>query len=177
MGEHRLSRLSWWLHLLATLFVIGIIVGVLVVGFLFATDPTAIELTDFQVPAENIVVGPMFWLGFAISLIPTGFAVWAILLLRRLFRCYMGREVLTAHCATLIKKSGLALLIMAILRIVLQPIVTALMSWSAPPGERVLSLGIGTQDINFFFVAGLLVVIGWAMSEAAGAAEENKAFV
>ncbi|MFP3384407.1 hypothetical protein [Tritonibacter sp. SIMBA_163] len=177
MSENRLSRLSWWLHLLATLFVIGIVTSVVVVGFLFATDPNAVELTDFQVPAENIVVGPMFWLGFAISLIPTGFAIWAILLLRRLFRCYMAREVLTAHCATLIKKSGLALLIMAILRIVLQPVVTALMSWSAPPGERMLSLGFGTQDINFFFVAGLLVVIGWAMNEAAGAATENKAFV
>lgn len=177
MGENRLSRLSWWLHLLATLLVTGIAASVVVVAFLFATDPNAVELTDFQVPAANIVVGPVFWLGFVISLIPTAFAIWAILLLRKLFRCYIAHEVLTAYCATLIKKSGLALLIMAILRIVLQPVVTVLMSWSGPPGERVVSLGIGTQDISFFFVAGLLVVIGWAMNEAAGAATENKAFV
>jgi hypothetical protein len=177
MGEHRLSRLSWWLHLLSTLFVICIVVTVIVIGFLFATDPDTVELTSFQVPAGVIVVGPVFWLGFAVSLIPTGFAIWAILLLRRLFRCYMEREVLTANCATLIKKSGLALLCMAVSRILLQPLVTALMSWSAPPGERVLALGFGTEDLNFFFVAGVLVVIGWAMHEAASAAEENKAFV
>ncbi|MFS4582193.1 hypothetical protein [Phaeobacter sp. C3_T13_0] len=177
MGERRLSILSWWLHLFATIFAIFLVVGVILSGFLFVSSPDSIDLTDFQVPPEIIVIGPMFWLGFAVSVIPTGFAIRAILLLRRLFRCYMEHEVLTANCATMIKKSGMALLIMEILSLVLQPIVTVLMSWEAPKGERVLAFDIGSQDLNFFFVAGVLVVIGWAMSEAASTAEENRAFV
>ena len=40
-----------------------------------------------------------------------------------------------------------------------------------------ISVGIGHAEIGFLLVAGLLTVIGWAMTEAARQAEENRAFV
>ena len=38
-------------------------------------------------------------------------------------------------------------------------------------------VGISHSDIGFLLLAGLLTVIGWAMSDAARAADENRAFV
>ena len=59
----------------------------------------------------------------------------------------------------------------------LYPAVTGLISLSNPVGERSISVSISINDIGFILVAGLLLMIGWSMSEATKVAAENREFI
>ena len=54
---------------------------------------------------------------------------------------------------------------------------TGLISLSNPVGERSISVSISINDIGFILVAGLLLMIGWSMSEATKVAAENREFI
>jgi hypothetical protein len=60
---------------------------------------------------------------------------------------------------------------------VLYPAVTSLISLSNPVGERSISVSISINDIGFILVAGLLLMIGWFMSEATKVAAKNREFI
>jgi len=46
-----------------------------------------------------------------------------------------------------------------------------------PVGQRQLSVGVSHTEIWFVLTGGLLMVVGWALVEAARQADENRAFV
>ena len=52
-----------------------------------------------------------------------------------------------------------------------------LASLANPPGERVLTISLEGADLGQVLAGGLMVVIGWAMREAAVVAEENRGFI
>lgn len=171
------KRILWAIYLFSTILPFTIIGSIVWFAMEAANGVDGIWQFAFQVPADKMVVGPQFWIGFVVSCVPSGFAIWAILLLRQLVRSYIKGLVLTATCAALLRKSGIAIFTMAALRFLLQPLVTVLMSWSAPPGERVLAIGMESDSLSYFFMGSVLVIIGSAMAEAVRADEENRAFV
>lgn len=117
------------------------------------------------------------WVGVAVAMIPFVFAMLALNGMRRLFALYRSGDPLDPQSGPLIRMIGQNLLISAVLGLVLQPARTGLMSMSNPPGERFMSVGISSSDVGFILVAGLLMLIGWSMSEATRIAAENKEFI
>lgn len=172
MNESRLKSLASLLYgaTLACEIVLPIIVVAVAV---------AIGIGAMQIPFESETdpSGVFRWLGLAVGLLPIVALVWALDTLRRLFARYRDGDVLTEGSALLIRKAGKALLFVAGLKIIVQPIQSVLLTWQSAPGSRQLSIGIGQAEIGFLLTAGLLTVIGWAMTEAAQIAEENRSFV
>ena len=76
-----------------------------------------------------------------------------------------------------IRQIGLALLGLATLGVLRHTLSILALTSNNPPGQRALSVRLSSADIFLFFTAGLLITIGWAMSEATRIAEENKGFV
>lgn len=121
--------------------------------------------------------GIFLLLGTIAGLAPAFALIWALDILRRLFARYRDGEVLTEASAQLIRQAGKAFLLVAALKIISHPLQSLLFTWQSPPGSRALSLSLGQAEIGFLLLAGLLTLIGWAMTEAAQAADENRAFV
>ena len=172
MTESRLKSLAGLLYgaTLACEIVLPIVVGVVAV---------AIGLGALQVPfaSDTEPTGLFRWIGLAVGLLPAIALLLALDLLRRLFARYRDGDVLTEGSAVLIRQAGKALLAVAALKIAVQPVQSVLLTWQSTPGSRQVSIGIGQAEIGFLLTAGLLTVIGWAMTEAAQIAEENRAFV
>ena len=172
MTESRLKRLAAVLHgvTLACQIALPIIVGIILVAL-------SVGVNFMTLPQGSVASGLPLWLGIIVGLTPAAALFWALDLLRRLFAQYKAGEVLTEASANLIRKTGKAMLLLAGLNIIAYPVQTLFLTWQSPPGERMISISIGHAEIGFLLLAGLLTVIGWAMTEAARVAEENRAFV
>lgn len=172
MNDPRVTRLAGILHAVSLVFLVLIPVSVAGVVLL-----VALGTASFLVPEGVSATGLYLWAGVAVGFLPVLALLWVLDTLRTLFACYREGDVLTAQSAHLILRAGKGLIWLAALNVAVQPFASVLLSWQAPPGQRELAIGIGQAEIGFLFVAGLLTLIGWAMSEAARQADENKAFV
>lgn len=172
MTESKLRRLASLLHGTTLICQIGLPVIVALVFLALATGTTVAPL-----PAGSVASGLYLWLGLAVGLLPAVALFWALELLRRLFHQYEEGDVLTECAAILIRRIGKAMLLLAVLKIAVHLIQTLILTWQAPPGSRAISIAFGQAEVGFLLLAGLLTVSGWAMTEAARIAEENRSFI
>jgi hypothetical protein len=97
--------------------------------------------------------------------------------LRKLFGTYMAGDVVSDKSATLIQKAGFGLLLCGLVDL-MTPFIAAAVTWATNgPAEYAELEAFGISQLGFIFAAGILIVIGWAMSDAAHIAEEHKAIV
>jgi len=130
-----------------------------------------------RVPLPDTVAGWQIGLALGLHLLTVAVLYWILESMRRLFRLFSAGEALSPLTAVLIRRIGLGLVVMVPARIVVSSLTILVLTLSAPPGERMLSIGIGDEDVWLLLAGGLMAVIGWAMAEAAAAAQENREFV
>ena len=174
MTESRLTLTAKVFHLLAVLSLVLFPI-VMLVG-LFSPD----SIGDFIAPYTELTWSdwPLTsWLGVAAGLVPFVFAMRALNGMRKLFALYKLGDPLAPKAGVFIRQIGANLLAAALLGVAVQPAMSGLMSMTNPEGARFISVSISNSDIGFMLVAGLLLMIGWSMSEAQKLAEENREFI
>ena len=119
---------------------------------------------DLNVPA---LITPMTRvLGFLINMLTVGINMSIFYFLVRLFRNYEREQIFSLTNARLIRKVGYALLVWQILR----PIQTALMSlmltWHNPPGQRELLVSFSSNNLAVILIACIVILISSVMAEA-----------
>lgn len=173
----RIPSLARWLHHAASLLIVAL---PLVAAFFLARSlvapawladafpglPPETALTPGKAAAV-VLVG-------AFLLVPM---LYALAQMRALFALYRRGEVLTDTCARHIGRAGAALGVLAALQVVVHPLQVLVLTADNPPGGRQLSIALTGETLWLAMAAGLLVVIGRAMAEAARIAEENRGFV
>lgn len=171
------ARLCWWLSIAARgLFWMGclglvILAAMLVFGWapeLWAPgliEPDA-DLTTWQRAA--------IW-GLGLGVATPGLV--ALSSMAGLFDAFARGEVFTAYAARAIRRIGLMLGLGAILTIVAGAVRSVVVTVTNPPGERMLAISLGSQEMLLILLGGLLVVIGQAMAEAARMDAEMKAII
>ena len=60
---------------------------------------------------------------------------------------------------------------------IMKAALSVVLSFHNPPGQKVLAIEFGSNDVIGLFLAGLLVAVGHIFSEARAIAEENASFV
>lgn len=123
-------------------------------------------------------ISPTTWgLLYAIN-IASAVLVWLTLWnMRALLSLYSMGDVLGQDAALRIRRIGTLLLALAIWGVLSHTLTVVALTWPNPPGERSLSIAFSNTDLFLFLAAGLMSVIGWAMTEAARIADENRGFV
>lgn len=176
----RLPRLAAALQFLATLC---LIVGPLFLLFLVAmlVLPGDVDVTvgdgAYTIPGDRVWTTWTNWVGIFVFYIPILFGLMAIFRMRQLFRLYRLGDPLASNTGPLIRSIGFYLMLSAVLGILVKPIGLVLLSLSSPPGEGAITVSLTTSDVGFILVSGLLMMIGWSMSEASRIAAENREFV
>ena len=112
-----------------------------------------------------------------VSLVPLLLFLWTLDRMRRLFESYAVGAILTARAAEQIVDIGKGFFALALAPLVVKPVVSVLNSLGNAPGERELVISLHSDTLFFALVSGLLIVIGWAMRQAAEIAEDNRAIV
>ncbi|MGR3515275.1 MAG: hypothetical protein ACU0GG_21130 [Paracoccaceae bacterium] len=172
MHSEKMARLAGVLYVVTVLALVLIPLFVAVFLILMMAGVSMTILPN-DVPSSGLFL----WLGVAIGFVPLIALLWVLNALRHLFAQYRDGAVLTEASAQSVLQAGKGLIWVAVLNIAVQPVTSALLSWEAPSGQREVAVGFGMAEIGFLFAAGLLTLIGWALSDAARQAEENKGFV
>ncbi len=113
----------------------------------------------------------------AVGMVPLAIAMWTLWQMRRLFALYANGVVLTLQAARQIRRVGQGFLILALLPLIVIPAQSVLLSWANPEGQRSLSVTLDDNMLVSIIVSGFLILIGWAMAQAADVAAENESFV
>ena len=116
-------------------------------------------------------------LGFLVSMVPAGVLIYGLARLRRLFRLYEVGDIFSADAARCLRQFAVAVMLQALLRPITGAALSVIMTFHNPPGERMLSLTIGSGEFAALLLGGLLLVIAWIMGEGARMADENRLFV
>lgn len=173
----RLRRWSRLLHIVTCLGMIGLAVGF---AFVCVVAPPTAEAMQVEYP--DIDVAPVLSTGIVrgmLAVTAAAIVVWLYILnhMRLLFQCFASGHVLTDVVARHIRRVGWGLLGLSVLQVLLVPITSLLLTWDNPDGQHSVSIALNSDMIGFALAAGLMIVIGWAMREAAAVRAENQAFV
>lgn len=173
----QITRLSKWLYLAATVTLFALPLAALWGLFSAWSDPTQLATRFAHLPAGTAFTPTKALLTAAIGAVMLPPALLLLAEMRRLFRGYAKGEVLTAQSAIHIRRIGQCLVGLAGLGVIIPTLQGIALTADNPTGSRVLAIALTSDTIGFALAGGLLVVIGWAMAEAARAAEENASFI
>lgn len=109
------------------------------------------------------------------GLISVAVQLYALWQARALFHLYGSGDYLSLDCADAITRLGVALISLPLLKFLLEPIWSIIMTLGQE--EQQVSIGISSSGIGFLIGGFLVLLIGWSMCEAAALAEENRSFV
>ena len=110
-------------------------------------------------------------------MIPTGVLIYGMARLRRLFHLYQTGDIFSADAARCLKQFAITVMLQAVLGPIASAAHSVIVTFHNPPGERMLSLSLGSGEFAALLLGGLLLVIAWIMGESSRVADENRQFV
>ncbi len=172
----KVKLLSNWIHNFLSM---GIVIAPVYYGFywllindimypLVTVNTSSTPIVSYQLPIE------MQTIGFISSLLPLTVLVYILLNLRKLFYFYKDGIIFSFEHVILLKKIAKLLSIWVILSIVYESAKSVLFSFGNPVGERVVSVGFGSEELTVIIVSAFVYIIAWIMDEGRVLAEENQ---
>ena len=110
---------------------------------------------------------------FVAAMLPTGVAMLGFATLGRLFGLYGAGELFSARNVDCYRRLGRTLLYWALAVFLSTPLLTLAASVGMPPGQRRITLGIGSVELMAVFAGAAALVISWVMDEGRGIEEER----
>ena len=116
-------------------------------------------------------------LGFAVSMLPLSVLFYALHQAYELFDGYRLGRILNAGAPVRLRRIGLAMLALAVLRPLANTLVGLVLTQSNPVGQRILAIQLSIDDYMIAIFGGLILAIGHAMMDAARIAEDHRQII
>jgi hypothetical protein len=97
--------------------------------------------------------------------------------LSRLFGSIASSEGITLDMARWLRRAGIFFAVSSGLMVGFQPLYSVIATLSAGPGKRMLTVGLGTDELLAFLMAAVLIVLGHVMMLAAEISDDNRQIV
>lgn len=124
------------------------------------------------IPIANEAVKPLAemsfstkMMGMAVSFIPVLIDMFAIYSLIRLFKLFSANEFFTSKTVFWIRRSSLFLLANQLIHPIYIAILSLVLTIQNPPGQRMISVGIGNEQFTLIIVALTILLVSWIMDE------------
>lgn len=115
--------------------------------------------------------------GFAISMMPMAVLLYLLHQAYALFDSFRLGDVFNAMSPVRLRRIGLCMVALALLRPITATLLGLALTWSNPPGQRILSVAVSIDDYMIGAFGGLILAIGHVMVEAARIADDNRQIV
>lgn len=112
-------------------------------------------------------------LGFIVSLIPNGLYLCALYFLIRLFKLYENHIIFSIQNITYIKRIAYTLLLSQLLEPVYQGLISPLLTWHNPAGQRSIDITLSQTNLSILVIAILMILVSWIMTEGYQLKEEQ----
>lgn len=114
---------------------------------------------------------------FLVSLFPALVISWAIWRARTCFDEFALGRLFSRRAILGLRDFAIGMGIGAVASPLTSTILSVLLSWNAPVGQKQMVIAIGSDTILGLVFASTIAIISWVMSEAADVAEENAQFI
>jgi len=111
--------------------------------------------------------------GFAVSMLPMVVVGYLLHQAYALFDGYRLGNVFTDAAPIRLRRIGMCMLALAVLRPVTTTLLGIVLTMSNPPGQRIVSIGISIDEYMIAAFGGLILAIGHVMVEAKRLADDN----
>ncbi|WP_404406294.1 DUF2975 domain-containing protein [Pelagibacterium halotolerans] len=163
------------LRLMALLTILALPVGM--AYFWFALDGAELK-GILHMPATADPVGTFErGAGFALSMIPGGVLIFGLVRLRACLAAFLSGAIFSSTASAGLRDFAIGIGASALARPFVSALLSVVLSWSAPPGQRMIVFSISSDTILFVLFAGTIAAAAWVMQQAARIAEENAQFV
>ncbi len=115
--------------------------------------------------------------GFAVSMIPMTVLLYLLHQAYALFDAFRLGNVFTADAPVRLRRIGSCMVALALLRPLAATLLGLALTWSNPPGQRILAIAISIDDYMIAAFGGLVLAIGHVMVDAARLADDNRQIV
>lgn len=177
MKSDRISQRARLLSHLATALLVILPASVVWVLATQGATPDALR-TAYGIRVMPDDPGPvpiLIWA--AVEGVKLALLMWIIWSVRTWLRACASGQVFSNQTARDVQCIGAGLLGLTTAHILGHPIIVAALTWANPPGQRVLSISLGSTELFLLLTAGLMTLFGWIQAEAAELAAENERFV
>jgi len=176
-NAHRISKLATKLHWITAfvLFALPLTIFWQIMRVSLDVKTYAASFPDAVIAANVSTV--QVWLCVALDMFVIGVVVYTLEQTRRLFAQFSRRYIFDFTTSDIITRIGVGLLVIVCGATVVYTLQVLVLTWTNPVGQRALSIMFDNSDVGFLLSAGLLLIIGWAMRDAAVLAAENSEFV
>jgi hypothetical protein len=114
---------------------------------------------------------------FTASMVPMAVLLYLLYQAYALFDAFRLGNVFTADASVRLRRIGMCILALAILRPLTTTVLGLILTWSNAPGQRILALSISIDDYMIAALGGLVLAIGHVMVEAARIADDHRQIV
>jgi len=113
-------------------------------------------------------------LGFVTTMIPTCIAICGLFYLMRLFELYEKGQIFSSANVRCFRNLSRVLIVWSGVGIVYRALLGVALTLHHPPGQRILSLSLGSPDLTALLLGGILAVIAWVMEEGQRLQEDQE---
>ncbi|AMM85619.1 DUF2975 domain-containing protein [Martelella sp. AD-3] len=175
-----LSRLCGQMKLLTRIIQAGLAAGLAYAAWTAFVRPDRVStwLADALDIAVAVTLTPATGLAlFTLFALLAGVFFYGLQTVWSLFDRLQHDSPFSHEVAALLRRAGLIALAGAVAGLVLHPVATLLATIANPPGSRALAIGLGSDQLMLFLLAGLLFVMGHVMVLATAINEDYQRFV
>lgn len=173
----RIHKLSYMLQILCNLLILGLPLLMVYVWLNFEAFIPAISQTQ-HIPLQAEYIGPLnLILGFVFSLIPLAVGIYGLLKLRQLFALYRQSKFFSGENVLCLRAFAASLFANALLTPLTGALISVALTINNPPGERTLSISLGSPQLLMAFIAAIFFIIAWIMVEGRKLADENEQII
>jgi hypothetical protein len=104
-------------------------------------------------------------MGFAVVMIPTGVAMFGLFYVMKLFQLYEQGQIFQLANVRCFRNLSRVLIWWFIAGIIHKSLLSVALTLHNPPGQRMLTLELGSPDLTALLVGVILAVISWVMEE------------
>lgn len=126
-----------------------------------------------SLPALPPITLPIRLAALGASMLPAAMSMLMCAHLVRLFEAYARGELFTADNARHIKLAGLWLLLRQLAEPLHGALLSVLLTLNLPPGQRMISLGMGSLNLLGALAGAGILLVAWIMQEGCRLQEEN----
>ena len=161
----RIQSVSGKFNALFSFLIICVPVSILLFWLFFNSLPMSFK-GDLPVSTSNSLSFLTLSLAFLVCMIPGSVTVYALLTLKELFKLYEKAVVFSASNVNCFRRLGYTLIFWVIAKLISKSLLSIVLSFNNPPGERQLVIGFGSTDIATLVIGAIVLVISWVMNEA-----------
>jgi hypothetical protein len=174
----RLLRRSALLATLARAAAVALLIGNVAMWLFPDLGYDAARLQSGLKPDTPISVTPSaFAFVLVVSTAHVGLLAAAMWDMARLFAGFSKQAILVPDTGMYLRRAGIFMLLFAALSPVARTIGALAVTLANPPGQRLFSISLDSQDMVLGLIAVLLVMVGHILTEAALIADDNRQIV